>query len=204
MLVLRFQEERILLLIFGAPDLEHRERCVAHDDLPYLDLRACRMHDLLHHIAVAAGALVVDALDRVLLPKLHAGADHAVHLLFHLSIAALYCVEIQFGNVLALDHGRGSSTAHADAVGRSADLDHEHALLCFRLYCMTGVHLAHASGKHDRLEPFPALAVGKPEAEGTGKALDHRFAEFVAVVRCAVACLDLDLERRGKIIRIRI
>ena len=52
---------------------------------------------------------------------------------------------------------------------------------------------------HSRRSPS-----GGPEAEGAGEALDHGFAEFVPVIGCAVARLDLDLEGRGKIIRIRI
>ena len=117
------------------------------------------MHDLLYDIAVAARALVVDALDRVLVSQLHAGPDHAVQLLLHLRVAALYGIEVELRDVLALDHGRGGAAAHADTVGRAANLDHEHALSRLRLFRVARIHLADAAGEHDRLDPFPPLAV---------------------------------------------
>ena len=138
-------QERVLFLVLGTPDLEHGEGVVPDLDLSDLDLRAGRMHDLLDHVAVAARALVVNALDRVLLAQFHAGADHAVQFLFHLRVAALHGVEVELGDVLALDHGRGCAAAHADAVGRSPHLDHEHSLLCFGLVRVAGVHLADAA-----------------------------------------------------------
>src|SRR5512143_1980203 len=195
-------EERILLLVLRPPDLEHRKRAVAHLNAADVYLRSGRVHDLLHHVAVAARSLVVYAADRVLPAQFHAGADHTVQLLLHLRVAALHRVEVELRDVLPLDHGGGRAAAHADAVGRAAYLDHEHSFSGLRLFYMAGVHLADAAGKHDRLDPLPPLAAGQPQAKGAREPLDHGLAELVAVVGGSVAGLDLDLERRCKIIRI--
>lgn len=52
-------EQAVVLLVLCAPDLQHRHRLVAELDGADVDLGAEGVDDLLHHVAVAAGALVV-------------------------------------------------------------------------------------------------------------------------------------------------
>ena len=200
--VLGSEQQGVVLLELGAPDLEHREGLVADGEGADLDSRPRRLDDLLEYIAVAAGALVVDRDDGVVGPELAAGPDHPVDLLLHLGVAALDGVEVELGDILALDHGRGGAAAHPDAVGRAAELDHPHPDLGCALGDVSVVHLADAAGEHDGFDPLAAFARGQPQSEGPGEALDHRFAELVAVVRGAVGGLDLDLERAGQIVRV--
>ena len=200
--VVRSQQQSVLLLVFGHPDLQNRQRLVSDGDLAKLDPGPRRLGDLLEHVAVSAGALVVDADDGVPFPHLHAGADHPVDLLLHLGVAALDGVEVQFGHVLPLHHAGGGSPAQTDAIGGASDLDHPHPRLGRFLAQVAGVDLSQAPGEHDGLDPLAPLAVRQPQAERAGKALDQRFPELVAVVGGAVAGLDFDLERRGQVLRI--
>ncbi len=144
----------------------------------------------------------MNADDGIAIAELDAGADHTVDLLLHLRVAALYRVEVELLDVLALDHaGRGAAT-HADPVGGPADLHDPHLLLGAVLLDVPRVDLADAAGEHDRLDPLAPLAVGEPQPERARVSLDDRLAELVAVVRGPVRCLDLDLERRGEVARI--
>ncbi len=197
--VLGLEQQCVVLLILRPPDLHHRERRITEGNLADLDLRPRRVHDLLQHVAVPAGALVVDADDGVALAQLDAGADDAVHLLLHLGVAALHRVEIELLDVLALHHAGGRASTHPDAVGRAAQLDNQHIRLRPTLLGVPGVHLADAAREHDGLEPLAALAAGESHPKGARVSRDHRLTELVAVVGGAVRCLDLDLQRRGEV-----
>ena len=193
------EQQRVVLLVLGAPDLEHRESLVTYEHIPNPDPCAGRADDLLQHVAVAARSLVVDAHDRIVGAQLHACADHPVHLLLHLGIAALHRVEIQLRHVLALHHARGRAAPHPDSVGRSAQLHDQHLGLRLSLLGVPRVYLADAAREHDRLDPLAPLFIGEPHPEGARVALDQRLAELVAVVGSAVGGLDLDLEWRGEV-----
>ena len=120
------QQQRILLLVFGNPDFEDRQRFVADRDLPDLDSGARGTDDFLEHVAVSAGSLIMDADDRVAVAELHASTDDPVDLLLHLRVASLDGIEIEFGDVFPLDHARGGPSAETDAVRGSADFDDPH------------------------------------------------------------------------------
>ena len=100
------EEEGVGLLVLGPPDLEDAQGGVADDDLADVDLAPRGGDDLLEHVAVAAGALVVDGDDGVGGAELAAGADDAVHLLLHLGVAALDGVEVELRLVVPLGHAR--------------------------------------------------------------------------------------------------
>ena len=121
-----------------------------------------------------------------------AGPDDAVHLLFHLRIAALDRIKIELFFVLALELAGGRTAAQTDPIGRAAHLNDQHSFLGFILFDMPGIDLSDAAGEHDRFDPGPALAVLKPLVKGTGKTENHRLAKFVAVIAGSVACPDLD------------
>ena len=198
--ILRPDQEAVAFLVFGHIDLQHRHGGIAHPDVANLHPAAGFFHQLLEHIGRPASALVMDHINEGLIAHLVAGADDAVHLLFHLGIAALYRVEVQLRGILPLQHAGGGAAAKADPVGRPAHLDNEHALLLLFLFGMAVVDLAHTGSEHDRFQIAPALAIGKTQVKGTGKTLDQRLAEFVAVIRGAVAGINLDLQGGGQII----
>lgn len=54
---LRLDQQAVILLVLCAPDLQHTHRLVAQLDGTHVDLRTQRVDNLLHHVAVAAGAL---------------------------------------------------------------------------------------------------------------------------------------------------
>ena len=193
------QQQRVVLLVLGTPDLEDGQRFVSDRDVPYLDLRPRRLHDFLEHVAIAASALVVDADDRIVIAELDAGAQDPVDLLLHLGVAALYRVEVQLGHVLALHHARRRASAHPDAVGGSAYLHDPHPGLGRVLLGVSGVDLSDSAAEHDRLDPLSPSAVREPHPERARISLDHRLAELVAVVRGPVGGLDFDLEGRGEV-----
>ena len=199
--VLRADEQAHPLLVLGHVDLEHGHGRVADADVADFHPAAGVLDQFLEHVGRAARALVVDHVDEAQIPHLVAGADHPVHLLFHLGVAALDGVEVKRGFVLTLEHGRGRAAAEADPVGRAAHLDDEHALHRLFLFGVAVVDLADAAGEHDRLQEAPALAGLQAQIEAAGEALDERLAELVAVVRGAVARLDLDLQRRRQGVR---
>ena len=157
--VLRLDEEAVALLVLGDIDLQHRHGRVADADVADLHPAAGLLHQLLEDVGRPPGPLVVDDLDEAAVAHFVAGADDAVHLLFHLGVAALHGVEVEARLVLALQHARGGAAAEADAVGRAAHLDDEHALLRLGFLGEAAVDLADAAGEHDRLEEAPALAV---------------------------------------------
>ena len=191
------KQQGILLLVFGTPDLEHGQGVVAEGDLPDLEPGSRWLDDLFQDVAVAAGALVVDADDGIAISELHTGSDDPVDLLLHFGVAALNGVEVELGDVLSLDHAGGRTTAHPDPVGRAADLDHPHPLLGTALLDVPSVDLTDSPREHDRLDPLAAFAVGKAQAEGTRIPLDEGLSELVAVVRGSVAGLDFDLREEG-------
>ena len=125
---IRIQQQGGPFLVFGAPDFQHRHGLVAEGDVPDFDAPAGRIHQFGEHVAGASGPLVVDAHDRIAIAHLDAGADDAVHLLFHFRVAALHGAEVELLLVLSLDHARCRAAADADAIRRAADLDHQHAL----------------------------------------------------------------------------
>ena len=157
--VLGLEQERVVLLILGTPDLEYGERVVTDEHVADLDDGTLGLDDLLEDVAVSSRALVVDAHDRVGVAQLHARADHAVDLLFHLRVAALHGVEVQLRDVLALQHAGCRAAAHADPIRRPADLRHQHGGGRLVLDAVGVVDLADATREHDGLEPLAALAV---------------------------------------------
>ena len=145
-----------------------------------------RRRDLLQHVAVAARALAVDRHDRVLAAALDGRADHAVHLVLHLRVAALHRVKVQRRLRRVLHAARRRAAAQADAVGRTAHLHHQHVLLRLPLVQVPVVQLAHAAREHDRLQVLAALtvrdvAVRDALREGACEARDHRLAELVSM-----------------------
>mmetsp|Transcript_82949 Transcript_82949/g.179067 ORF Transcript_82949/g.179067 Transcript_82949/m.179067 type:complete len:1004 (+) Transcript_82949:3602-6613(+) len=200
--VLFVDEEAVVLLEFGGPELEEGHRGVAHEHLADVDLGAGRLRDLLQHVAGASGALVVDGQDGVLGAELHAGADDAVDTLQHLGVAALNGVEVELGLVVARDHGGGRAAADADSVGRAADLHDGHAGLRLRLREVPVVHGAEAATQHDGLHILEALAGRQAVPEGARPAAEQGLAELVAVVARAVRGVDEDLEGRRHVARV--
>ncbi|KAI0558444.1 phosphoribosylformylglycinamidine synthase [Gracilaria domingensis] len=167
-----------------------------------MDLGAGRIDELLDDVAVAAGALVVDGHNGVVLAHLDARAQHAVHLLRHLGVAALHGVEVEVGAVVALHHAGGGAAAHADAVRGAAHLDDEQPHAGAPLAGVAMVHVPHAAGEHDGLDVLSALAAHHPDAVAARKAVDDGLAKLVAVVAGAVAGLDENVERRRQVGRV--
>mmetsp|Transcript_1465 Transcript_1465/g.4241 ORF Transcript_1465/g.4241 Transcript_1465/m.4241 type:complete len:380 (+) Transcript_1465:934-2073(+) len=58
--VLGAQQKAVVLLVLSTPDLEHRHGLVAELHVAHVDLAAVGVHNLLHHVAVAASALIVE------------------------------------------------------------------------------------------------------------------------------------------------
>ena len=97
-------KQGVLLLVFGPPYFEHGKCGVAEEDFSNLYPAAGRINDLLHNIAVAARALVMDTHYRVGIAQFNTGAQDPVHLLFHLRVSTLDSIKVEFRNVLALYH----------------------------------------------------------------------------------------------------
>mmetsp|Transcript_16589 Transcript_16589/g.51604 ORF Transcript_16589/g.51604 Transcript_16589/m.51604 type:complete len:822 (-) Transcript_16589:1487-3952(-) len=89
------REQRVVLLVLRAPDLANRHALVAAQDLAHVHPPADGLADLLEHVAVAARALVVDRVNRVVWPEVDARADDPVHLVLHLRVAALHGVKVE-------------------------------------------------------------------------------------------------------------
>lgn len=105
--VLRLQQQRAVLLVLGAPELEHGERRVARENGPHLQLRTERLDDLLEHVPIAARALIVDRDDWIIDAELDTRAQHAVHLVLHLRVTALHRCEVGGGAALTFAAGFG-------------------------------------------------------------------------------------------------
>mmetsp|Transcript_71439 Transcript_71439/g.221597 ORF Transcript_71439/g.221597 Transcript_71439/m.221597 type:complete len:232 (+) Transcript_71439:1783-2478(+) len=135
--------------------------------------------------------------DGVAAAKFAASPDDPVHLLFHLRVTALHRVEVQLRAAVAVRARGGGAAAHADAVGRAADLHDLHAHLGLGLLAVLGVHLPEAASEEDGLHPLAALAARRPQAEGAREAADQWLPELVAVVTGPVGAIDEDVNRRG-------
>mmetsp|Transcript_26544 Transcript_26544/g.61776 ORF Transcript_26544/g.61776 Transcript_26544/m.61776 type:complete len:318 (+) Transcript_26544:2640-3593(+) len=171
--------------------------------LPKVDDRTCWLANLLQHVSRASSALVVDREDGILGPKLDARAHHSIHLLLHLRISSLHGVEIQLCLVVSSNHGRGGTSAHADAVGRAADLHHQLPSLWLLLHKVVVVHLSETSGKHDGLYPLKALpALRHADPAGPRPPADQGLPKLVAIVAGTIRAVDQDLERRRHVRRV--
>ncbi|EKD39987.1 MAG: hypothetical protein ACD_75C00215G0001, partial [uncultured bacterium] len=198
--IFRADQKAVALLVFGHINFQDRHGRIAHPDIADLDAAAGFFHQLLEHIGRPSRPLIVDHIDQGPVAHFIAGPDDAVHFLLHFRIAALHRVEVEARFVLALQHAGGGAAAEADAVGRAAHLNDEHALFGNLFLGQPGIDLADTAGEHDRLQETPALAAGKSHVEGAGKALNERLAEFIAVIGGPVARLDLDRQRIGQIV----
>ena len=63
---------------------------------------------------------------------------------------------------------------------------------------VSAVDLTETPGKHDRLDPFAALAAGQAHAKRARVACDEGLAKLVAVVGRAIGSFKKDLKRRRK------
>mmetsp|Transcript_33625 Transcript_33625/g.60142 ORF Transcript_33625/g.60142 Transcript_33625/m.60142 type:complete len:458 (+) Transcript_33625:446-1819(+) len=196
------QQQAVVLLIFGAPYLQYRERLVAQLHRTHVHLAAAGVHDLLHHVAVAARALVVQRHNGVGVAHLHARTHHAPQLLAHLRIAALHRVEVELGLVGAGGEGGGGATAHTNAVGWATDLADEHARRRWLLLKVSVVDLPHTRTKHDWLQPLATLTARQPLPKRARVAQHQRLAKLVAVVAGAVGGVDEDLLGGGEGVRV--
>ena len=199
-----FDEQAVVLLVLGAPDLQHGQGVIADVHLADVVRGSGGLHDLLQDVAVSAGTLIVDADDGIIVAEVAARPHEAVDAVPHLGIAALDGVKVQ-GGVLGRLAGRlagGGTAAETDAVGRSADLDDQHAFGGFALGGVPSIELPNAGREHDGLDPLEALAVGEALTEAAGEAMDDRFAELVAVVAGTIRSLHLNLEGSGEIVGI--
>ena len=143
--MLRTDEQRVRLLVLGAPELEHAERGVAGYDLADVDASARGRDDLLEHVAVAAGALVVDRNDWVAGAELAASADDAVDLVLHLRVAALHGVAAGGSAELALGEVAGAGAFRLLMVSRDEAL--AQALSEVLPYVVTRVDTVLAAGE---------------------------------------------------------
>ena len=149
--------------------------------------RSFRFHNFLQNVAVAAAALVVDTDDGVRVTSLDASSHNPIHPIQHLRVAALHGVEIQRLVAVRSDARRCGAAAHAYAVGRTADLGHEHTPLGLVFQAMSGVEPTRAGREHDRLEPlhsFTRAVVG--QAQASTVAQHERLAELVTIITSAV------------------
>ena len=89
------------------------------------------MDNFFYYIAVSTSSLVMYAHNGIPIPVLYAGADHAIKLLLHFCISALHGIIVKFSNILTLNHRRGRTTSHADAIGGSTYLDNKHPFFRF-------------------------------------------------------------------------
>ena len=200
--VFRSQENGILLLVLRTPYLEYGQRFITERNLPDLDSRSRRFDNFLEHVAVAARPLIVDTHDGIAIAKFHARPNNTVHLLFHLGVAALDRIEIEFRDILALDHARRSTASHANPICRPADFDHPHPFLGRVFLHVPSIDLADSATEHDGFDPLATLAVRQPHAERSCIPLNERLAKLVTIIRRPIARLDLDLQRRSEIVRI--
>ena len=117
---------------------------------------------------------------------MNACSNHTVHAILHLSIATLYCVEVERGICGTLYTRASGAAPHTDAIRRPAHLAYNMTYLRIALYCVPTIHAADTSREHDWLDELIPLSRGQPLAEGACKACYDWLTVLVAVVRSAV------------------
>src|SRR5208283_3531356 len=65
----------ILFLVFGAPYFKYGQCIITRNYLPYIDLCTCGKDYFLHHVAIAAGPLVMNADNRIVGTELNTCPD---------------------------------------------------------------------------------------------------------------------------------
>ncbi|MCY1501904.1 hypothetical protein D9M68_359910 [compost metagenome] len=146
----------------------------------------------------AAGADVVDELDRVVLAHLPAAVDDLLAAALHFRVLALHRGEVEVGGAGAGRHRGCGTAAEADQHGRAAQHDELGADADLALLHVLGADVAHAAGDHDRLvvaAHFLAARGGNGLLEGTEVAGQVRTAEFVVERGAAQRALDHDVQR---------
>src|SRR4030043_370153 len=101
--------------------------------MPEFDFTSGFFDKLLKNIGRSTRSLVMNTDKRIVFSHFNASPDHAVHLLFHLCIAALDSIKIELFFVLALQFAGGRTSAYTNAVSRAAYLNDQHPFLGFGL-----------------------------------------------------------------------
>ena len=77
---LRLDQQCIVLLVLCSPDLKHTHGLITQLDGPDVNLCTKWVDDLLHHVAIAPSALVVDLLNWVFGAQLDTGSHNTPEL----------------------------------------------------------------------------------------------------------------------------
>mmetsp|Transcript_37875 Transcript_37875/g.121508 ORF Transcript_37875/g.121508 Transcript_37875/m.121508 type:complete len:343 (-) Transcript_37875:1312-2340(-) len=206
--VVFFEQESVGLLVLCAPDFDGGHRRVPEGELGEVVDGTFAVDDLLQDVAVAAAALVVDRRDGLdVAPTgeaLAAGPNDAVHAIAHLGVAALDGVKVEGRRARRRHAARRRAAAHADLVGRPADL--RDLVPRFRGGLPGGprpVEPPDARGEHHRLDPLAPRPQSVPPSKAPAVARDHRLPELVPVVRRPVRRAQQNLQGRRHVRRVR-
>ena len=191
-----FHYESHALLTLIADNLLVGQGRVAYRQFGYVYVTADFLHQLGQAVQVAAGTVVVNRYDGVVLLLGHR-AYRVVHPLLHLGVGSLYGIQLYGIVVFSGGYGRYGSSAHADAVVVTAEEDDVIALGRTVLGCIGHFGEAYTSCQHDDLV-VAVFALGSVRIllrvlECLERAADKWLAELVAEVGGSVGCLDQNL-----------